>query len=609
MAITAVFYLLHMVWPWINSKHGRLAMATSKKAFGDLRLNDDADYINITTPVVGSLSTSAGSSGPAASAQPGGGAFAAETITYSGSGLVFHNTYGTGVSAAFHDCIIAAENFFQSHSTNAVTINMNFDLKSMSNIYSASNNFYNVATVSYATLKSALQSHATTADDTAAVNSLPSADPSKGQGFHVTAGMARILGFEGASSSLDDDVALNSSLSWSYGQDAIGALEHEISEGALGRVGGLGVQNGWWAPMDLFRYSSSGQHDYTGGTDGKPTYFSVDGQTMLLQFHNALNTSGVFDQQDFADWGSTVGDAFGPGGPGSPGTVSNTDLRVLDILGWTPSSSGVTAQMIQNDYLAITRTSLALAQATSVVGSINAGTLTETKYVNDLLTQVADTTIPAVAVEGSMYGAVGSSAEVTMLATQFLPAQVSSATSHGYNPLVYASEALGLAFAFGNENGSTAFATAFGPAKAGMPSSAAGDAAFAAAASSAIFGAASTPNLVNAMDGYVTNWKAFYASHGIPGIVNATAAQVDLAARGAAWGDLVGVALTNNLGPLKGQATNFLEDAAHGTAVYSASLASQPSPGPFHAAAAAVVADDTNVQLTGVAAHVDHAVM
>jgi hypothetical protein len=232
---------------------------------------------------------------------------------------------------------------------------------------------------------------------------------------------------------------------------------------------------------------------------------------------------------------------------------------------------------------------------------------TQDQYISDLLAQVTDTTIPAVAVEASMYGAVGTSDEITLLATQFLPAQVEHAISSGLDPLVYASEALGLAFAFGNENGSTGFAAAFGPADSAMPSSTAGDAAFAKAAASTIFGSASTDNLVNAIESWVSNWKAFYSSHGVPGISNPTAAQIDLAARGAAWGDAVGVELANNLGPLKGQVINFLIDAAQGTAVYSASLASQPS----HADAAtgSAASADATVNLTGIAAaHVDHLV-
>ena len=85
---------------------------------------------------------------------------------------------------------------------------------------------------------------------------------------------------------------------------------------------------------------------------------------------------------------------------------------------------GISAHTIQNDYFGITRDTLPSEQASVIAGSINAGTQTETQYVNGLLSQVADTTIPAVAVENSMYGAVGTSAEVSLLATQFLPGQV-----------------------------------------------------------------------------------------------------------------------------------------------------------------------------------------
>jgi hypothetical protein len=147
------------------------------------------------------------------------------------------------------------------------------------------------------------------------------------------------------------------------------------------------------------------------------------------------------------------------------------------------------------------------------------------------------------------------------------------------------------------------FATAFGPSNIAMPNSTASDQAFAAAASSTIFGAASTTNLVNVLSGFIANWKAFYSSHGIPGIPNATPSQIDLAARGAAWGDAVGVALSNNIGPFHAQAINFLEDAAQGTAIYSSSLAIQPNHGPFQAGLAGIASAST--ELIGVAAHSD----
>jgi hypothetical protein len=262
--------------------------------------------------------------------------------------------------------------------------------------------------------------------------------------------------------------------------------------------------------------------------------------------------------------------------------ISKLDLGVLKDLGYTLTTNfGDITSSIQSDYLAIARSALPLDQATTVANAINAGTQTVTQYVNGLLSQVANTTIPAVAVEASMYGVTGTSAEITNLATNFLPAQVANAVNHGLNPQVYACEALGLAFAFGNETGSTAFANNFGPSNSMMPSTAAGDAAFAAAACNTIFGGASTANLVNVLGGFVSNWEAFYTSAGIPGNATPTAAQIDLAARGAAWGDMVGVALANNIGPLSGQVNNFLEDAAQGTAIYGASLVGQPAHQPF----------------------------
>ena len=172
-----------------------------------------------------------------------------------------------------------------------------------------------------------------------------------------------------------------------------------------------------------------------------------------------------------------------------------------------------------------------------------------------------------------MYGAVGTSNEVTALATQFLPAQAANAIAHGFNPQVYGSEALGLVFAFGNENGSTAFADNFGPSShnpALLP-----DSGFASAAASTIFGSASTPTIVNAIEGYVANWEAFYSANGIPGNAHPSSLQIDIAARGAAWGDAVGLELANNLGPLNGQVINFLDDAAQGIAQYSVSLVGQ----------------------------------
>jgi hypothetical protein len=276
-----------------------------------------------------------------------------ETVTYQGSGLVFNNTFGSGVSAAFQSDVIAAENYFQSHFTNACTVNCYFDLQSINPNYSGEN-FFSPVTVSYASLRSALQAHATTTADDAAVAALANLpDPSGGAGFEVPIGEARILGLAGAGSGTDDSIILNSdywtaSALQSDPSDATAVIEHELSEGIMGRIGSLGYASTQWAPMDLFRFTASGQRDFTGGKDGQLTYFSVNGSNVYtgLQFHNSVNGSGTFDGYDLADWDQVGADAsahdpFGPGGPGAgdPGTLSATDLEILDVLGWTPAAT------------------------------------------------------------------------------------------------------------------------------------------------------------------------------------------------------------------------------------------------------------------------------
>jgi len=255
------------------------------------------------------------------------------------SGLTFINSFAPAVSQQYRSAVLAAEADLQSKITTTATFHVAFDFQPL-NGFSGINTF-SAAEVSYADLKAALASHATTADDFAAVASLPSDDPSNGAGFAVSDGLAQILGLGLAEGGIDDTIILNSKLPWTYGADAVGVIEHEMTEGLMGRIGGLGLTNGGnWGPLDLFRYSSPGVRDYSGGADGRPAYFSVDGTTLLTQFHNAISL-GRFDGQDFGDWNGTRDDAFGPGGPGSPGQLTATDLRVLDILGWTPSASGI----------------------------------------------------------------------------------------------------------------------------------------------------------------------------------------------------------------------------------------------------------------------------
>src|SRR5208337_344645 len=354
---------------------------------------------------------------------------------------------------------------------------------------------------------------------------------------------------------IEGAVGFASTFPWNYSTSgqAVPGEGDLVSDAELELCHALGMELG--TPFMLFHYSAPGVRELTINSDGVTTpaaYFSIDGGRTNLGNYLTSGDSTLFAAGGAIAENDTLA---APYSYGQEHMFSAIDALELNVLGFNVNAT----------------------YAAAVNALSNA----------------------AVAVEASMYGVVGSSAEITKLNSQFLPAQVSFALTYGYNPQVFATQALGLAFAFGSETGSTAFANNFGPSNAAMPNSATGDAAFSAAAAAAVFGSAETTHTANAIDTWVNYWKAFYTTNGIPGMSNATAVQIDLAARGAAWGDAVGTALANNLGPLPGQVTNFLEDAAQGSAVYSASLGSQPMHAPFQG---------SNVEVTGVAVNSNHLV-
>jgi hypothetical protein len=251
--------------------------------------------------------------------------FDPEAVTLPGSGLVFVNYYDDSVGAGYRSAIVTAENELQSHFTNPLTITVNFELAPLSASAAAQNKF-SLTPLSYSSFAAALRAHATTADDFLAVG---------GVGFSIPTSMARMLGVAQQTNSTDLTVTLNSNLTWSFGQDAVGAIEHELTEGGFGRIASLGVQATRWQPLDLFRFTAAGARDFTGGSDGVQTFFGLDAfHVTNLPFHNAVNSAGVDDGADLGDWAGTRGDAFGPGGPNAPGSLTATDLRVLDVLGW-----------------------------------------------------------------------------------------------------------------------------------------------------------------------------------------------------------------------------------------------------------------------------------
>ena len=291
-----------------------------------------------------------------------------------------------------------------------------------------------------------------------------------------------------------DDPSAGSDGTEAYGINNSGQIVGVYFDGS-GKAHGFLDVNGSYSTLD----------DPSAGPDGTYAFgINSSGQIVGVYFdgsgkeHGFLYSGGNY---------TTVDDPLGVNGTALRG-INDTGRVVGDYTDSNFNLHGfvatpISAQLIQSDYLAITCTTLAPDQATTVANAIIAGTQTETQYVNGLLSQVADTTFPAVAIEGSMYGAVGSSAEITKLVTDFLPGQITYATQLGLDLTVFARQSLGLVFAFGNETGATTFATNFGPSNPSMPDSAAGDAAFAAAACSAILGSQSTQGEVSFVTSHI----------------------------------------------------------------------------------------------------------
>jgi hypothetical protein len=331
-----------------------------------------------------------------------------QTVTYTGSGLVFNNTFGSGATQAFINEVDAAENYLQSQFGNSCTVNCSFDVENLHNTNISGENTFNAITVTYSQFVNALETHASTPEAKAAAASLASLpDPSHGAAWEIPVGEAQILGLTSPDGVTDDSVVLNSQY-WSSSAlannpgDAEGVIEHELSEGIMGRIGSLGVADpGYWAPMDLFRFTASGQRDFTGGKDGQLTYFSADGTNINtgLQYHNSVNSSGQFDGEDLADWDQVGQDAnahdpFGPGGPGAgdPGTLSATDIQIMEALGWSAPGPNLGNVVAVGDFNKDGYSDLAYynnASSTTTLQFLNGpapiggGTITNSPFEND----------------------------------------------------------------------------------------------------------------------------------------------------------------------------------------------------------------------------------
>jgi hypothetical protein len=206
----------------------------------------------------------------------------------------------------------------------------------------------NLQQVSYYQLTQAYTTYDTVAKTDLSEN-FPSTQPN-GK-FYVSDAEAQALGIITTTPTVDGYVGFSSKSNiFDYSTsgtvpssqyDFVGTVAHEISE-VLGRIF-LGKNQ--ISAYDFFHYSSNGVHDFAANGGG---YFSINGGTTdLANFNTAHGGDG-------ADWGaggtSISGgsafdsfDAFGTPGQFSP--VTQTDLTVLQALGFQLSKAAVAGNL------------------------------------------------------------------------------------------------------------------------------------------------------------------------------------------------------------------------------------------------------------------------
>jgi hypothetical protein len=256
--------------------------------------------------------------------------------------MIIEADFDSSTSAAppgFFTAVNAAVAFWERELINPITVTIQFSFGTTGpNVLGSSAT--DLFSYSYADLRNALAAAATSADDHTSVANLPNSFPAANAQFLIASDEALALGLPISATQLPD-VTLSSAFPFTYDPlhravpgdfDAVGVLEHEISE-VLGR---LAFSGGEFTPpaysvLDFFRYTAPHQLQLSPGA----AYFSIDGGvTQLLPFNDPA--SGA----DAGDWAGVVtGDSFGDGSPGVASLVSPTDLRVMDVLGYTLAST------------------------------------------------------------------------------------------------------------------------------------------------------------------------------------------------------------------------------------------------------------------------------
>jgi len=302
--------------------------------------------------------------------------------------LLFENNFDSTVtsstsSTAYQNAVMAVETFLSDQLTTiggdvTLKINWRFDtVDANGNPFgpnTLANNIFgsNLVEVTYADIRNALLAHVDSndsdpGDDAALTGALPVADPAVNSNpgtntthWWVTRGQEKLLGINGvagdagdAASDPDTSVTLNSAFPFDFDRsdgitagltDAFGVIAHELTEVAMGRFmfgggpffdsSGNPTATNNYSLMDLLHFVSAangapGRAIFESGTNNVISFSGTQGDP---NFNLALDNSG-----DIADpnTGASPRNAFADSASGVVNAITQTDLRIMDAIGWT----------------------------------------------------------------------------------------------------------------------------------------------------------------------------------------------------------------------------------------------------------------------------------
>jgi hypothetical protein len=338
--------------------------------------------------------------------------------------------------------------------------------------------------LNYAQLKTELMQTASSIDDVIAIKNLPASDPTGGGLFLISRAEAKAWGLLPANSTpIDGVIGFSTTPNWDFNpSDGISAGFFDFmgtAEHEVTHALGRVIGTQFTDLLDLFDYSSPG---HLAGS--RPGYFAIDGGKTPL---NHFSTSG-----DSADWDGTAGvdanNAFATPSQVNPFTL--TDFREMDVLGF----------------------------------NLNFGNLN--------LSSANNVALPALTTYQSMYAVQPSSTELWNLKVFDANQSIYAQSIKVQDATVYMYAALGQALADRSDTGSTAFKSTWGPQAISS------DVTFVAQAYAHVFGVQGTQAQIQ---GFVDQVNFFDKIYTASGAFGTDANEIDLLARGAIYGQMLGV--------------------------------------------------------------------